>query len=132
LQREVTVTLTAAIEGLQGYLENKEGEDVRKLLLKNGFAKLGKDAISGISTKEFMELKSIAQNALQEGKGLWKEQKVVKSETLNSKSYMATVSEIHSGDSLTVHNPDKNEFVRLYLPNIRAPTNAQPFAYESK
>jgi hypothetical protein len=26
-------------------------EDVRKLLLKNGYAKLGKDAISGISTK---------------------------------------------------------------------------------
>jgi len=25
-----------------------------------------------------MELKAIAQNALQEGKGLWKEQKVVK------------------------------------------------------
>jgi len=26
-------------------------EEVRKLLLKNGYAKLGKDAISGISTK---------------------------------------------------------------------------------
>jgi len=33
---------------------------------------LGKDAISVISTKEFMELKAIAQVALQEGKGLWK------------------------------------------------------------
>lgn len=47
-------------------------------MLQNGFAKLGKDAISGISTKEFMELKAIAQVALQEGKGLWKEQKVTK------------------------------------------------------
>jgi hypothetical protein len=79
-----------------------------------------------------MELKAIAQVALQEGKGLWKEQKVVKSETLNAKSYMATVSEVNSGDSLTVYNHDKNEFVRVYLPNLRAPTNAQPFAYESK
>lgn len=51
-----------------------------------------------------MDLKAIAQGALQEGKGLWKEQKVTKSETLNSKSYMATVTEVHSGDSLTVYN----------------------------
>jgi endonuclease YncB( thermonuclease family) len=79
-----------------------------------------------------MELKAVAQVALQEGKGLWKEQKVVKSETLNSKSYMATVSEVNSGDSLTVHNTEKNEFVRIYLPNLRSPTNAQPFAYEAK
>lgn len=73
----------------------------------------------------------IAQQALEEGKGLWKEQKIVKGETLNSKSYMATVCEVHSGDSLTVCN-DKNEFNRIYLPNIRAPNQNQPFAYESK
>ena len=48
---------------------------MRKTLLRNGYAKLGKDSISGISTKEFMELKQIAQQALQEGKGLWKDQK---------------------------------------------------------
>lgn len=79
-----------------------------------------------------MELKLIAQNALQENKGLWKEQKVNKGETLNSKSYMAVVAEVHSGDSLTVFNQDKNEFIRIYLPNVRAPVNNQPFAYESK
>lgn len=45
---------------------------MRKVLLRNGFAKLAKDAMTGISTKEFMELKAIAQSALQEGKGLWK------------------------------------------------------------
>lgn len=49
----------------------------------------------------------IAQQALEKGKGLWKDQKVVKGETINSKSYMATVCEVHSGDSLTVCN-DKN------------------------
>jgi hypothetical protein len=75
--------------------------------LRNGYAKLGKEAIKGISTKEFMELKMIAQQALEEGKGLWKEQKVVKGETLNSKSYMGVVCEVNSGDSLTVCN-DKN------------------------
>lgn len=51
MQREVAVTITSGNEGLQGYLVNKEDEDVRKVLLQNGFAKLGKDAISGISTK---------------------------------------------------------------------------------
>jgi hypothetical protein len=39
-----------------------------------------------------MELKLIAQNALHEGLGLWKEQKVTKSEVTNSKSFMATVT----------------------------------------
>ena len=101
-------------------------------MLSKGFAKLGKDAMSGITTKQFMELKSIAQLALQEGKGLWKEQKVNKSESINSKSYFATVSEVNTGDSLTVFNHEKGEHIRVYLPNIRAPTNNQPYAYESK
>lgn len=117
-------------ETLLGYITSGN-EDIRKILLKNGFAKLGKEAIKGISTKEFMELKTIAQQALEDGKGLWKEQKVIKGETLNSKSYMAIVSEVHSGDSLTVCN-DKQEFNRIYLPNIRAPNQNQPFAFESK
>ena len=34
-----------------GYLINNKGTDVRKLLLENGFAKLGKDAMSGIPAK---------------------------------------------------------------------------------
>jgi len=56
---------------------------------------------------------------------------VVKSETINSKSYMATVCEINSGDSITVCT-DKNEFNRIYLPNIRAPTQGQSFSFEAK
>ena len=79
--------------------------------------------MEGISTKEFMELKLIAQHALEEGKGLWKEQKVVKGQTLNSKSYMAIVSDVHSGDSLTVYKEEEKKFIRIYLPNVRAPTN---------
>ena len=108
-------------------------EDVRKVLLRNGYAKLGKDSISGITTKEFMELKAIAQQALQQGKGLWKEQKekAPKGELLNSKSYSAIVCEVNSGDSLTVCT-DKNEFNRIYLPNIRSPVQNQPYAYEAK
>ena len=45
------MTLTSFGEGILGYLVNKENEDVRKLLLKNGFAKLGKDSMGSISTK---------------------------------------------------------------------------------
>jgi endonuclease YncB( thermonuclease family) len=101
LNREVTLEVTGLEEGLQGYFTLGD-DDIRKVLLRNGYAKLAKDAMSGISTKEFMELKMIAQQALQEGKGLWKEQKVTKSETLNSKSYTATVCEVHSGDNITV------------------------------
>jgi hypothetical protein len=91
LQREVEVHIVGYGENINGYLTNKRGEDVRKLLLKNGFAKLGREAMNNISTKEFMELKKIAQVALEQGKGLWKEQQVTKSESLNAKSYMGTV-----------------------------------------
>ena len=41
-------------------------------IAQQGQGSLAKDAMTGISTKEFMELKAIAQSALQEGKGLWK------------------------------------------------------------
>lgn len=72
LQQEVDVHVTGYGETLTGYLTNSGEEDVRKILLKNGFAKLGKDAMSTTSTKEFMELKKISQLALEGGKGLWK------------------------------------------------------------
>lgn len=41
LNREVSVTLTDFEQGLMGYIAY-EGEDIRKVLLRNGFAKLGK------------------------------------------------------------------------------------------
>ena len=74
LQREVDLYLSpiSAPENISGHFYNEEGKDVRKVLLENGFAKLSKDAMNGVSTKEFMELKNVAQSALQDGKGLWK------------------------------------------------------------
>ena len=77
LNREVDVVLNGMGEGLLGYI-TYGNEDIRKVMLKHGYAKLGKEAIKGISTKEFMELKMIAQEALEAGKGLWKDQKVTK------------------------------------------------------
>ena len=135
LSKEVAVSLTGTKEDeIQGFFTNTDEEEVRRVLLRNGFAKLGKDAMNGITTKEFMDLKRIAEHALEEGLGLWKEQKsqVVKGQTISSKSYMAIVSEVHSGDSLTVYREDDKKFFRLYLPNVRAPTNQQPWAHESK
>ena len=72
---------------MQGYLVNEDGEDIRKVLLHNGFARLSKDAMSTVSTKEFMELKECAQKAMEEGKGLWKDQKptALKTYTPNQK-----------------------------------------------
>lgn len=126
----MTLNVTGLSEDLQGYFTVGD-EDIRKVLLRNGYAKLGKDAMNNITTKEFMELKMIAQQALEEGKGLWKEQKVVKGETLNSKSYMGVVCEVHSGDNITVCN-DKQEFNRIYLPNVRAPAQNQSYSFEAR
>ena len=38
-------------DSISGYIVSDEEKDVRKVLLENGFAKLSKDAISGVSTK---------------------------------------------------------------------------------
>jgi hypothetical protein len=86
---------------------NSKGVDNRKVLLENGFAKLSKEAVEGVSAKEFIELKKIAQTALESGKGLWKEQKVTKSSTTNSKEYTGMVVEVHSGDSISVSEGKK-------------------------
>ncbi len=79
-----------------------------------------------------MELKKISQIALEGGKGLWKEQQVTKSQALNEKSYMGTVIEVNSGDSLSVLNPQKNIVERVFFPNTRAPAVGQPWAFEAK
>lgn len=50
LNREVNLTISSFGEGLLGFITLGD-EDIRKVLLANGFAKLGKDAMKGISTK---------------------------------------------------------------------------------
>lgn len=79
-----------------------------------------------------MELKKISQIALESGKGLWKQQQVTKSQSLNEKSYIGTVIEVHSGDSLSVLNPHKNSIDRVYFPNTRAPAAGQQWAFQAK
>ena len=66
------------------------------------------------------------------GKGLWKEQQVTKSQALNEKSYIGTVIEAFSGDSLSVFNPQKNVIERVFFPNTRAPAAGQSWAFEAK
>lgn len=62
--------------------------------------------MSNVSTKQFLDLKAVAQKALEEGKGLWKEQKAnsTKTETINTKEYFGIVTDVHSGDSISVYN----------------------------
>lgn len=85
LQREVEVSLSAhSKDELLGFITSKNGEDARKILLQNGFAKLSKDAMETAGAKEFLELKSIAQQALEGGQGLWKDQKITKTSTSNN------------------------------------------------
>lgn len=74
MQREVVVHIaeSSGAESILGYLVNGTGSDIRKILLENGHAKLSKEAINNLPTKDFIELKNIAHKALDEGKGLWK------------------------------------------------------------
>ncbi len=70
---------------------------------------------------------------MKEGKGLWKDQKIEKTQgPVSSKSFNGTVVEVHSGDSLSVLHPTKNEAVRVFFPNSRAPSLSQPLGFEAK
>lgn len=52
LQREVEVSLSASSKDeLLGFIVSKNGEDARKILLQNGFAKLSKDAMETAGAK---------------------------------------------------------------------------------
>ena len=53
-------------------------------------------------------MKGIAEKALENGKGLWKDQKINKGQKFNEKEYEATVVEVHSGDSISVKSLHKN------------------------
>lgn len=81
-----------------------------------------------------MELKGIAQKALESGLGLWKDQKPNASKTFTAgqKEYDAVVYEVHSGDSLSVLPYGKNEPIRIFFPHTRAPSANQPYNFESK
>ncbi len=52
-----------------------------------------------------------------------------KSQSLNEKSYIGTVIEIHSGDSLSILNPNKNTVDRVFFPNTRSPAANQSWAF---
>lgn len=63
---------------------------------------------------------------------MWKEQKVTKSSTSNSKEFSAIVVEVHSGDSISVLGEGKKDPIRIFFPHTRAPASGQPYAFESK
>jgi endonuclease YncB( thermonuclease family) len=57
---------------------------------------------------------------------------VTKSQVLNEKSWIGTVVDVHSGDSLSVLHPQKNTVERLYFPHTRAPAVNLPWSFEAR
>lgn len=104
-----------------------KGIDLPNLLLAQGFAKLGQEAVTELDNKRFQELKQCMEEAQNQKLRVWKEHKpVAKSSKKNETSFLGKVIEVHSGDSITVMNPVNNELRRLFLANIRAPNVGNP------
>lgn len=110
-------------------------------LLKNGYAKLGSNAIDELDVEKFKLWRSFQTEAQDAEIGIWKEQKRTEKKTTSATSeFNGKVIEVHSGDSLTVENLSNNELIRVFLANVRAPAAGnprrgepdKPFAFESK
>ena len=131
--------MNAHIRGLQGsdslggYL-TFEGTDTRHLMLQFGYAKLSKDVINILDMNDFRELKALAQEAINAGRGLWKDKEHMPSKTqnLDQKEFFGKVLEVFSGDSLKILNLETNEVLRVFLANVKSPQQGKPHSWEAK
>ena len=103
-------------------------------MLKYGYAKLSKDVINILDMNDFKQLKSVAQEAINAHRGLWKDKQQQQSKTqgLDSKGFVGKALEVYSGDSFKVLNLETNDVVRIFLANVKSPQQGKPFAWEAK
>jgi staphylococcal nuclease domain-containing protein 1 len=123
-----------------GRLFINKDKDVACEMLANGYAKLPKQ--TGSMEPEYYAKLRIAMHQAQVGrKGLWKDEaKGTEAEEVKGANFTGRVTEIQSGDSLTVMNTATGEEKRYFLAGVRAPTLAtkanpekeQPYAWEAK
>ena len=135
LHREVNVYIRglAGPDLLSGYI-TLDGNDNRKIMLKYGYAKLSKDVINILEMADFRDLKGVAQEAINSGRGLWKdkEHQQTKTQGLDTKTFVGKALEVFSGDSVKILNLETNDIIRVFLANVKAPQQGKPFSWEAK
>ena len=112
-----------------GKIKHHTGLDLSEEMLKNGYVLLHLE--QDIKDPYYQNLKKFQIDAQKSKLGIWK----AKNYNLDKSKFYSKVTEIHSGDSITVKNK-LNEEKRIFLAGIKAPTlnktTPQPFANDSK
>ena len=127
-------------------------DSVLKGLFTKGFARLDKEASSKLELVEMLCLKSLQDEGMIHGKGIWKDYKgkmpmtEKKADTnpdlaklLASPEFEAVVVAVHSGDTFTVETPKQQPY-RISFSNLKAKSmgnpvkgeDSQPWAFEAK
>lgn len=139
LNREVDVVLDGADRygNLVGTLEHPAG-NIGQILLQNGFARIAEWSMSFVAPTKAAVLRRAEQAAKQQRLRLWRSWQPPT--VSGDKTYQAVVTEVHSGDSISVLKGDGAAEVRLFLSSVRAPrmgnrhsgAKDEPFAAEAK
>lgn len=129
-----------------------EDESIAKAWFTAGYARLDKEAGSKLDLVEMMVLKSLQDQGMNSGKGIWKDYKGKlpqndKKNDVNADLYKllqnpefeAQAISVHSGDSVTIET-EAGRQLRINLTNLKAKSignpvkneEAQPWAFEAK
>lgn len=136
-------------------VEQNVGEEsaLMRKLFTNGWARLEQEASNKLETVELLSLKSLQDQGMHSGKGIWKDYKGKLPQAsqenpqansalyalLSGPAFEAVVVEVHSGDSMTIETSDAQR-IRINLTNVKARSmgnfakneEAQPWAFEAK
>lgn len=140
-------TINAIVE-----LNNSDEESLLRNLILGGYARLEKEASAKLELVELMALKSLQDQAINSGKGIWKDFKgklptqekkgtenADLAKLLKLPDFEAKVLAVHSGDTLTIEVPGGQE-LRVNFTNLKARAignaskdeDPQPWAFEAK
>ena len=134
-------------------LHVSEDESLMKKLFTNAFCKLEKEAQTKLDLTELLSLRSLQDQGINSGKGIWKDYKgklpisdPKKSESasefaklLQNPEFEAVVVAVHSGDTLTIETESGIQY-RVNFTNLKAKTMGNhtknedplPWAFEAK
>lgn len=150
--KQVTDESTGETQILITELNNNDEDSILRNLFLNGYCRLEKEANGKLELVEMMALRSLQDQGMHSGKGLWKDYKgkLPQSEKrtdanseltklLKQPEFEAKVIAVHSGDSVTIQTLN-GQSIRVNFTNLKARSMgnpardeaSQPWAFEAK
>lgn len=150
--KQVTDEATGESQLFLVELNNSDEDSVLRNLFLHGYCRLEKEAAGKLGLVEVMALRSLQDQGMQSGRGIWKDYKgklpqadkrtdanSELAKLLKAPEFEAKVVAVHSGDSVTVESAG-GQSLRLNFTNLKArsmgnPSRdeaSQPWAFEAK